>query len=298
MNAEPLISVIMPVYNAAGFLEEAVESIRGQTYTRWELFCSDDGSTDGSGRLLEKLAAADGRIRVLRGARHRGVAAACNDALLLARGELVARMDADDVSHQRRFEREAAYLRLHPAVVAVGGQVEMIDAAGRLVGRKRFPTDPEVVRRMMFRSLPVQQGAMMVARERLPRDFAWYRPGATTAEEVELLFRFLQHGQLANIEETVLKYRIHGNNVSLKDPKRTFALTLKARLKAVFAYGYRPTFAGLLVTGAEAVAVGVLPGRWVYPLYAFLRGIGRAGGGRRAGASARPLAAAQREAVK
>jgi hypothetical protein len=127
---------------------------------------------------------------------------------------------------------------------------------------------------MMFSNMPVQHGAMLVHRGRLPRDFAWYRPGATTAEDVELLFRLLQHGELANLDETVLEYRLHGNNNSLRQAKKTFLLTLRARLKAVFAYGYRPTLMGLLVTCCQTVVVLLLPGRWVYPVFAVLRGIG------------------------
>jgi hypothetical protein len=72
----------------------------------------------------------------------------------------------------------------------------------------------------------------------------------------------------------VLEYRLHGNNISLRQAKKTFFLTLRARLKAVFAYGYWPTLTGLLVTCCQTVVVLLLPGRWVYPVFALLRGIG------------------------
>jgi glycosyltransferase involved in cell wall biosynthesis len=276
-NAEtadhPLVSVVMPVYNAAEFVEEAVASIQNQSYSWWELLCVDDESTDRSAEVLQSLAAQDPRIRVIRRPEHGGVASACNAGLLQARGELIARMDADDVASPDRLERQVLYLLGHPSAVAVGGQVVMVDRFRHVISQKRFPTEPEAIRRMMFSCMPVQQGAMLVHRGRLPRDFAWYQPGATTAEEVELLFRFLEHGELANLEETVLKYRLHGNNVSLRQPKKTFILTLRARLKAVFAYGYRPTLTGLLVTYCQTVAVLLLPGRWVYPVFALVRGI-------------------------
>jgi hypothetical protein len=114
---------------------------------------------------------------------------------------------------------------------------------------------------------------MLIHRGRLPADFAWYQQDATTAEEVELLFRLLQWGQLANLDEMVLRYRIHGRNLSLRNPKRTFYRTLKGRLKTVATYGYRPTAAGWLATLAQTICVTLLPGRWVYPLYTTLRGM-------------------------
>jgi glycosyltransferase involved in cell wall biosynthesis len=270
----PLVSVVMPVFNAALFVEEAVASIRDQSYPWWELLCVDDGSSDRSAEVLESLAAQDRRIRVIRSPAHAGVASACNAGLLQAHGDLIARMDADDVAKPDRLERQVQYLLAHPSAVAVGGQVVMVDRFRDVISQKRFPTEPEAIRRMMFSCMPLQQGAMLIHRGRLPRDFAWYRPGATTAEEVELLFRFLEHGELANLEETVLEYRLHGNNVSLRHPKKTFILTLRARLKAVFAYGYWPTLTGLLVTCCQTVVVLLLPGRWVYPVFALLRGIG------------------------
>ena len=100
-----------------------------------------------------------------------------------------------------------------------------------------------------------------------------YQQDATTAEEVELVFRFLQYGQLGNLDETVLKYRMHGGNVSLRNPKRTFYRTLKARVRALFAYHYRPTLGGLFLTLVQAVSVALLPRRWVYPIYTVLRGM-------------------------
>ena len=261
----------MPVYNAAEFLREAVESIRRQTYPWWELLCMDDGSSDGSGDALEKLAAGDGRIRVLRNGTHRGLVAAIDAGLREARGEFIARVDADDVASPERLEKQVSYLLAHPAVVAVGGQVLMTDRNGAVTGEKRFPTAPEAVRRMMFSSMPLQHGAMLVHRGRLPSGFVWYEEGTTPGEDVGLLFRLLRCGELANIGETVLRYRIHGNNVSLRHPKRTFFLTLRARFMAIVAYGYRPTVTGLLVSLSQAVAVALLPARWVYPAYALVQ---------------------------
>jgi glycosyltransferase involved in cell wall biosynthesis len=274
----PLVSVVMAVFNAAEFLDEAVGSIRNQTYTHWELVCWDDASVDGSWDILVSFAERDKRIHVFRDGKHRGVAGAANLALSKARGVMIARMDADDVACPDRLQRQVAYLLKHQETVAVGGQCALIDCTGNIIGEKLFPTDPEKVRRMIFSSIPVQQPALMVSCRHLSDSFVWYQEGATVAIEVELLFRLFQRGQVANLEDFVLMYRIHNRNISLTHPKRTFFATLKGRIKGVFTYGYRPSAGGVLATLAQTVIVAVLPSRWIYPVYAFvqrLRGFSR-----------------------
>src|SRR6478609_1964644 len=108
----PVVSVLMPVYNAQRYLTAAVESIRGQTFRDFEFIIVDDGSTDRSGEILRKFAAEDPRIKLI-SRPNTGYVVALNEALSCARGEFVARMDADDISLPARFERQVAHLREH-----------------------------------------------------------------------------------------------------------------------------------------------------------------------------------------
>ncbi len=275
LPGEPLVSVVMAVYNAGDYLGPAIESIRRQTYRHWELVCWDDASSDCSFEILRSLASKDDRIKVYCDGKHRGVASTANLALAMVRGEFIARMDADDIAFPWRLQKQVEYLRTHQDVVAVGGQCILIDSDGRAIGRKTFPTDPELVRRMIFLATPVQQPTLMVCRLRLPNDFLWYREGGLVAIDVELFFRLFQYGQVSNIPEFVLQYRVHGANISLTDPKRTFFLALKERIRGVFAYGYRPTFIGIFVTLFQVCLISLLPSHWIYPVYAFLRGMSK-----------------------
>ena len=127
---DPQISVLMPVYQAERYLEEAVESILAQSFDDFELLALDDGSTDESPRILAALAARDDRIRV-RVAPHAGLVRRLNQGLAEARGTCIARMDADDISYPERFERQLAFLETHPECVAVGTAVDEIDPDGR-----------------------------------------------------------------------------------------------------------------------------------------------------------------------
>src|SRR5262249_38599111 len=94
----PRVSALLPIYNGAAVLEEAIDSILRQSFRDFELIAIDDGSRDGSGEILDRMAQADGRVVALHQA-NAGVIATLNRGLTLARGEFIARMDADDVAH-------------------------------------------------------------------------------------------------------------------------------------------------------------------------------------------------------
>lgn len=123
---EPMVSVLLPVYQAERTIEEAVESILAQSFDDFELLALDDGSTDSSLRILEALAATDDRISVHRHT-HVGLVRRLNQGIRLARGSFIARMDADDVCYPERLERQLAYLAEHPDCVAVGTGALLVD---------------------------------------------------------------------------------------------------------------------------------------------------------------------------
>jgi glycosyltransferase EpsE len=268
---KPLISIVMPVRNASLFLMEAVESIRNQTYNNWELIAVDDCSFDDSYEILRRFSKRDKRIKLFRNKKCLGVSATANFALKRAKGNFIARMDADDVSFPDRLEKQLIYLQKNKKVVVIGGQCDLIDGRGIKMGEKVFPIRTKDIKKMIFSSIPLQQPTLMVNCHLLPSDFQWYDSKQKVAEEVDLLFRFFQYGQVHNLKDKVLFYRIHGENTSLKNPKKTFFLTLKTRIKAIFKYGYRPTLQGIFITFMQAILISLLPERLIYPLYAFLR---------------------------
>src|SRR5262245_39958720 len=115
----PLVSVVMPAYNGERFVVEAVRSILAQTFRDFELIVVDDGSTDRTAELVAAEQSRDPRVVVHRQPSNQGFRIALNAGCALARGELIARMDADDVSLPERFERQVAFLRAHPEVGVV-----------------------------------------------------------------------------------------------------------------------------------------------------------------------------------
>jgi hypothetical protein len=115
----------------------------------------------------------------------------------------------------------------------------------------------------------------MVNRNLLPSGFVWYDEDYTSAEELELIFKLFKYGEVRNLKEKLLYYRIHNNNTSLINPRKTFYLTLKTRLIAILKYGYKPTLKGVLITLSEAIFVSLIPNVWIYPVYSFIRGMRR-----------------------
>jgi glycosyltransferase involved in cell wall biosynthesis len=267
---KPLVSVVMPVRNAGNFLLEAIESILNQTYTNLELIVVNDASNDNTAKILSSFK--DKRMKVFKNKRRFGVTKSANLAIGKARGEYIARMDGDDIADLERIEKQVNFLNKNKNVVAVGGQCELIDSDGIKIGEKRFPFENDEIRKMIFSSVPLQQPTLMVNTNLLPKDFVWYDENYSSAEELELLFKLFKFGQIMNLRGYLLKYRIHSGNTSLKDPKKTFFLTLKTRFLAIRKYGYRPTFKGVMTTFAQIILISLIPDNWIYPIYSLIRG--------------------------
>lgn len=272
-NKKPLVSVVMPVYNTGDFLSEAVKSILSQTHRNFEFIIVDDASEDSSWQVIQKFSHKHKQIKIYRNPRNLGVSETVRKAISLAKGEFLARMDADDIALPHRLEKQVNYLLNHRETVAVGGQCLLIDKNGDVIGEKTFPTSFSDIYKYIYKFIPVQQPTLMIAKNRLPKRFEYYRDGMDTAEEVELLFKLFQHGKVENLPDTVLMYRLHDRNTSLLDIRKTFLLTLLARIRGVLSYGYRPTLSGVVVTLLQTAVAILLPRRIALFLYKKLRKI-------------------------
>lgn len=262
-----LVSILMPVYNAEKYLSKTLESIKSQTYKNWELFAIDDWSTDKSYSILLDFAKKNKRVKVYRNGKHRGVAGAANLALSMIKSDYVARMDADDLMHPERIEKQLKFLKNNADVVVVGSQCILIDKNGQKIGEKKFPVQNADICKMIFRSIPIQQPSMMINRSLLPKDFVAYDKSKNTAEEVELLFKLFKYGKAANLSDFLHFYRLHDENTSLKDPKKTFYLTFLTRLK----YAYKASLLDLLLNFLQLLLIFVLPTKLIFPLYSLWR---------------------------
>ena len=269
-SKNPLVSIVMPAYNAGDFLQASIDSILNQTYKNFEFIIVNDASTDETSKILKQYGK---RIKVTTNKINLGISRSANIAISEAKGEFIARMDSDDIASLDRIEKQIKFLIKNKNVVAVGGQCELIDKDGIKIGEKLFPTDYKSIKSMIFANVPLQQPTLMVNKKLLPKNFVWYDNDFSSAEELELIFKLFKLGEVRNIKDVVLKYRIHDHNTSFINPKKTFYLTLKTRIKAIFKYGYIPSINGVLTSIAQIMFISIMPNRLIYPSYMYIRGI-------------------------
>ena len=211
--AAPRVTVLLPVYEAERFLAEAVESILAQTLRDFELLALDDGSRDGSAAILDRYASLDPRVRVVRRP-HTGLVATLNAGLALARGELIARMDADDVALPQRLERQAETLDRDPGLVCIGGSYEVIDARGRRIDVVQPLCDFEPILAALLAGVSALCHATAMYRRRAVIAAGSYDASARLAEDYDHWLRLAETGRLANLPEKVLRVRHHERSES------------------------------------------------------------------------------------
>jgi glycosyltransferase involved in cell wall biosynthesis len=205
----------MPVYNAGKYLNAAVESILNQTFADFEFLVLDDGSTDESPAIIQRYHQLDSRINVSQRTHENGnYATALNQLIEKARGEFIARMDADDCSRPERFEHQVAFLRGHPEVVAVSSRVLCVD---RDLCPIRFLCTEQTHERideahMQLRSGEMSHPAVMIRTDAIRR-LNGYRVDYCPAEDFDLWLRLAEIGRLANLPEVLLSWRLHDKNV-------------------------------------------------------------------------------------
>lgn len=269
MNKTPLISIIMPVYNADAFLAQALDSVLVQTYTDFELIAIDDGSSDDSMDILKKYAGKDRRIAIIENGTNQGVAASLNRGIVQARGKYLARMDADDEMVDARLSEQIGFLAKHPECVAVGSFMEEINECDEVIGRRRLPIKHEKIYQMMMYAMGMQHPTIMFSRALTPTNFEWYRDIAY-AEDLDMLFRLSSYGTFANIPKVLYRYRIHQGNESLSQVRHTFWAAAKVRIKTLLTREYTPTFTGLMLFGVSWFVL-LLPPYFSKKIYAELR---------------------------
>ena len=254
MNPPPAISVILPVYNAEAYVREAVESILAQSFTDFECIIINDGSTDGSGAILRELAACDARI-VLVEQSNEGAASARNKALEIAHADLIALMDADDVSMPERFALQHARMVQEPGLAVLGSFIRVMDKAGNIIRLSEYPLTPKETARHVEKGCPVAHPAVMMRRDAVLKAGGYRKAFSSYAEDYDLWLRMSDLGYaIANLPQPLLNYRVHGANVSVVHWEAQHRSVILARLAhRVRKAGLPDPFEGVETIDAELI---------------------------------------------
>jgi len=217
LKAASTVSVIMPVYNSAKYLEEAMESVLEQTFRDFEFIIVDDGSTDGSSDILQRYAKLDSRIRIL-SQENKGISASRNRAMENAAGKYIALMDSDDISLPDRLARQMAFMEAHPEVGVCGVRCSFFGDKGEFVGVCP-PSDPKQLKCRMLFLITISNTCVMMRRDLLVAHGIRYDSSLDVTEDYELLSRLLPRCEIANIPEVLMKIRTHSSSITRRRPQ-------------------------------------------------------------------------------
>jgi glycosyltransferase involved in cell wall biosynthesis len=218
MSAAPAITILMPAYNAASYIREAMESILGQTFTDFEFLIIDDGSKDDTLAIIKRFS--DYRIHIV-SRPNKGIIATLNEGLAIAGAPLIARMDADDVCLPHRLEKQIAFMQAHPDYLVVGSDVTYIDKDGRYISRQNAP-DGHMHKEMWahrFHKCPFLHPTVMFRKEAVLAA-GGYPDDALNFEDWLLWIELMEQGKVCNLDEVLVNMRINPESVTIDEKWR------------------------------------------------------------------------------
>lgn len=237
----PLISVVMPVFNASEYISQAIKSILVQSFKSFEFIIINDASTDDTVRKIRKFR--DKRIILLRNTSRKGVAYSLNKGTQCAKGAYIARMDADDISLPNRLTRQLSVLQKNKEIAMVGSWVRVINSSGNFVGYKKTPVDSGTIIQTIFIENPFVHSSVVI-RKKVLEKVRGYNEGFEGAEDYDLFLRIIKDYSTVNLPEVLLHYRVTSSSVSSINIQKVLRQSLNVRVHALKKYNY-PLWQGI-----------------------------------------------------
>ena len=210
VKPHPEVSVVMACYNAERWVEAAIRSALDQSLTDLELVVVNDGSTDGTAHLLSIAAAADSRVRVL-SKPNTGLSDSLNVGMRAARGEWIARLDADDLAEKGRLQAQMDHLRARPEMVLLGTGFREIDESGAVIATHLYPTEHNELVRNLVRARSFFPHSSAVFQRDVALSLGGYNPQVAKAQDWDLWLRLSEHGQVASLPAPLVRIRRHAD---------------------------------------------------------------------------------------
>lgn len=207
LNSNPIISVVLPVFNCALYIDDAVNSILNQTFSNFELIIIDDASNDGTVEILKKFN--DSRIKFIFKEKNQGVSSATNDGFRVAKGKYIARMDGDDISVKERFEKQIAILESNQKITICSSWIQTFGLSNNVIQYKENHND--IITELLIRC-SICMGASMFRREEFTGYY--YNEDKNSGEDYEFWTKVAWVGEMYVIQESLLLYRVHSKQAS------------------------------------------------------------------------------------
>lgn len=229
MVMNKLVSIVMPTYNAEKYLREAVDSIWQQTYENWELLVIDDDSTDSTLTIMDEYAKEDKRIRVLQGSKQ-GIAAALNYGISQARGEYIARMDADDIALPERIEKQISYMEKHKDIGVCGTNFVIFDDSGLHINKEMPKDNAEIAPALIFSNIICHPSVIF---RKATIECGYHYDEHVVAEDYDLWLRMLPKVTFHTIQEPLMYYRANTDSLSHTKKRKMWLSAVENTQKAV-----------------------------------------------------------------
>jgi len=214
----PAVSVLMPVRNCAAYLPLALESLAAQSFEDFEIIVVDNGSSDATRAILRDWSRREPRLRAFR-LRRPGLARSLNFAAAKARAPLLARLDGDDVALPQRLAAQVEAMRARPSLGLLGSAAELIDSRGRRIGAIDRPVGDSELRDFQRSGCGFVHSSVIMRSEAFAAA-GGYRKGLNVAEDYDLWLRMAERGEIANLPDRLVRYRIHTQSSTARKPVR------------------------------------------------------------------------------
>ncbi len=250
---KPLISIILPVFNREEYVFEAVESILNQTYTKFELIIIDDASTDKSVKIINQII--DSRIHLIENKINLGVAASTNIGIKNAKGKYIAKMDSDDIALPLRLEKQVSFMEADKDIMVCGCNIEYFGAEKKIIKYKE--NHKAILVEMLLRN-PFANPTVLI-RKGIFNTFL-YNESYRYGEDYEFWTRIGWQGRMYNIQEVLLLYRVHSQQLSsdVKNKRLEVDINLKLRLFHMIKYDqeiFKDVFIKRILFSNEALEI-------------------------------------------
>ncbi|MCC5632355.1 glycosyltransferase [Nostoc sphaeroides CHAB 2801] len=215
----PKVTVLMAVHNGECFLQETIDSILAQTFQDFEFLIINDGSRDRTKEIIQSYD--DSRIRLVDNEHNLGLTRSLNKGLELAKGEFIARQDADDISEPERLAKQVAFLETHSKVALVGTWYKEIDAEGKPITNGNLPCDYTQIRWHLLFYCPFVHSAVMLRKSKVLEKIGFYNEALCYSMDYEFWLRIARHLPVANLDEYLIKLRVNPHSMTATYGEKT-----------------------------------------------------------------------------